>query len=168
MSTWGGTCLSCSPTSTSALWFLYLKNVNGAPNIRSRDRCEKNGNYEVPSAISIKFTISPQAIWSIINRVIKKKRKVKLAFFFLFLMLQIKEKGERINCASNDISMGHLSLKNCKFCFSSHKTAKDGTGNHMSSLNVSVQHRLDFLPYKYYSVGISLPRHKLGICPVYI
>lgn len=58
LSTWGGTRLSRSPTSTYGLWFLYLKNVNGAPNIRSRDRCEENGNYEVPSDIIMKHHFS--------------------------------------------------------------------------------------------------------------
>lgn len=60
-----------------------------------------------------------------------------------------------------------LSLKHCKFHFSGHETAGEGTENRMSSLNVSIQHGLDLLTYKYNSVGISLQRHKLGICPVY-
>ena len=142
------------------------------PNIRSRDRCEENGNYEVPSDIIMKLIISPQAMWSIINRVTKKKRKVKFTFFiFIFFCFDAPDKGkkeEELIVQAMIFQWATLSLKNCKFCFNSHKTAKEGTGNHMSSLNVSIQHRLDFLPYKYYSIGTSLPRHKLGICPVYI
>lgn len=74
----------------------------------------------------IKLPISPQAVGSIINRDYhqkkKKKSKVKLAFFSVW-MFQIKQKRESINCESNDISMGVLSLKHCKFHFSGHETA---------------------------------------------
>lgn len=35
--------------------------------------CEEKDNYEVPSAIIIKLTISPQAMWNIVNRIYQPK-----------------------------------------------------------------------------------------------
>lgn len=66
--------------------------------------CEENDNYEVPSAIIIKLTISPQAMWSIIKIT---KKKSEISFFLSVLVFQITEKRGRINCESNDISVDH-------------------------------------------------------------
>lgn len=63
--------------------------------------------------------------------------------------------------------MGQLSLKHCKFCFSSHKTAGEESRNGMSSLNASIQYRMDFFTYKYNLIEISLQRHILDTCSVY-